>query len=200
MVQGQLLFRTAGRVVGSSTGAGVYSVAGGGNGNFQIILNDNYYDLVGAEFTPISGVSATEVNIASLVASSSYQISVVGNTTTADWTAAGVPSQYGSPAVAMPFIATAVAGSGTGTAKLVVPSNVSTVEVMPNDSAYLTNTSPNYASNTGQAGRGTSVFFKTLAPSSAMVSSAAVTTMATVNPVGSSGMFFKLWFRDSSST
>lgn len=197
MVQGQLLFRTAGRVVGSASGVGVYAVQGYGNGNFQIKLTDNYANLVGAEFTPIGGVSAAEVNVDSLAGSSSYQIAVVGNST---WSTVGVDTDYGSVAIGDPFVATAVAGSGTGFAKLISPSNVASVEVMPSLQNYMTNTSPNYGSNTGGIGRGTAVLFKTLAPSTAMVSSAAVTTMAVVNPVASSGMLFKLWFRDSSAT
>jgi hypothetical protein len=198
MVQGQMTFAAGGRVVGSATGQGVYQIYRNGTGNYFVQLTDNYYDLIGADFTPISGVDPVSTNVASLVGSSMYQVSVVGNST---WSTVGLDTtQYGTATVGQPFVATAVAGSGTGTAKLIIPSNVSTVEIVPNVDGLLTNVGPNYGSNTGALGKGSGVWFRTLAPTTSMVSSAAVTTMAAVAPVGSSGMMFKLWFRDSSAT
>lgn len=199
-ITGQMNFRSQGRVVGSATGLGVYSVVGYGNGKFQIKCNDNYVALVGAEFTPLTGISATGTNISAVVGSAAYQITVVGNNTTANWQSAGLDSDYGTAAVGQIFVANDVIGSGTGTCKQLIPSNISTVEVLNGTANMLTNTSPNYGSNTGGQGRGSSIFFQTLAPVASMVSSASLNTMTVTNPVASSSMMFKLWFRDSSST
>lgn len=173
---------------GSVVGAGVYSVLGYGNGNYQVQLQDNYYALVANDFSVTSGINAAEVNVASLVGSSSYSIAVVGNS---NWSTVGLDTDF-TAVIGAPFVATAVAGSGTGTAKLIIPSNISSIEVAPVASTLL-------PSNANLQGKGSAIYFKTLAPSTAMVSSAAVTTMAATNPVGSSQITFKMWFRDSSA-
>lgn len=197
----QVTFRNLGRVVGSATGQGIYSVVGYGNGQFQIKLADNYVNFVGADFTPLSGITGTDVNVASLVGSSTYQVAVVGNS---DWSTNGFDTDYNPVAVGDIFVANAVAGSGTGTAKLLIPSNLSTVEIMNGTGNMMTNAAPNFQTATGQTGKGAAVYFQTLAPSSTTTqTSTAVyvttTTMVATNPVASSSMFINLWFRDSSA-
>lgn len=176
---------------GSAYGAGVYQIRGFGSGNYQIKLSDNWVDYLAADINIIGGISAAAVGVADLAGSSSYIITTVGNST---WTTVGLDSDY-TAAVGQPFVATAVAGSGTGVAKLVVPSGITHAEVMPQPDALLNNIAA-----VSTPPRGSSVLFKTLAPSSAMISSAAVTTMVATNPVGSSQITFSIWFKDSGVT
>ena len=132
-----------------------------------------------------------------MAGSTSYVVSVVGNT---DWSTLGVDTDY-TVVVGMPFVARDVVGSGTGVVKAVVASNVSNVMPIGSLSALMTNSAPNYASATGVVGRGTSLYFQTMrAITSETATSTYVTTMTAVNPVGSSSMMVKLWFRDSSAT
>jgi hypothetical protein len=192
VITSEVDFAANGRVVGSSSGLGVYEVVYHSTGTYQLKLNDNYVGLVGVDFTPIAGISATATPVASLVGSTSYVVSTVGNT---DWSTLGIDTDY-PVVVGMPFVALNVVGSGTGVAKAITPSNISNVMPIGSLSALMTNTAPNYASATGGVGKGSSLYFQTMSP----VSSASVVSMVATNPVASSSMMLKLWFRDSSAT
>ncbi len=196
MINGIVTFGAGGTIASGSTfTAGVYSVTGNGNGTFQVKLSDNYAAFVGGQFTVHSGLSASVINISSLVGSSSYQIVSVGNST---WSTVGFDSDY-TPVAGAPFMANAVVGSGTGTARLLTPTNISTIQMLQTTTGLLTNNAPNFQNTNGAPGRGSSFFFQTMAPTATMVSSAAVISQVVVNPTGSTQASFKLWFRDSSS-
>lgn len=197
MIHGVVTFGANGTIASGSTfTAGIYSVTGNGNGSFQVKLSDNYYNFVGAQFLPVAGISgAAPVGVASLTGSSMYQVSVVGNST---WSTVGFDSDY-TPVVGAPFMANAVAGSGTGTAKLITPNNISTIQYVQGTGNVLTNNSPNFQNATGAVGKGSSVFFQTMAPVTTTVSSVATTAMTVTNPTGSTQATFKIWFRDSST-
>lgn len=186
MIQGAFQIGASGTVAsGGISGAGVYQVTKLATGVYQIKLADNYANVLDANFCMGTGISATEVAVASLVASTTYQIAVVGNST---WSTVGVDSQY-TPIVGSPFVATNVAGSGTGTAKAIVASGIDTIETVRNLNGLLTNASPNQ-------GLGTSIIFQTLANQSS--GGLAMTTMVPTNAVASSTCHFKIWFKDSS--
>lgn len=186
MITGSLQFGASGTVAsGSVTGAGVYSIAKLATGTYQLKLADNYAAILGADYQMHSSIGATEVGVASLVGSSSYQIAVVGNSS---WTSLGPDAQY-TPVVGQPFVATATVGSGTGTAKLLAPSGIVAVETLRSSGAMLANGSPNL-------GLGASIIFQTVANQSS--GGLAMTTLVAANAIASSTMTFKIWFKDSS--
>lgn len=186
MISGGFQFGAAGNVAsGSVTGAGVYSVTKLGTGTYQIKLADNYASILDATFQSYTGIGATEVAVASLVASTSYQIAVVGNS---NWATVGADSQY-TPVIGQPFVATNIAGSGTGTAKAIVASGIVGVDVVRRSNTMLTNGSPN-------AGLGSSIIFQTMANQSS--GGLAMTTLVATNSVASAAMAFQIWFKDSS--
>lgn len=185
-IYGGIQFGANGTVAsGSSGGAGVYSVSKLATGVYQIKLQDNYAAVISQTYAMHSGVSAAEVNVASLTSSAAYQIAVVGNST---WSTVGLDADY-TAAVGQAFVANNVAGSGTGTAKLLVPSGIDSVESLRNTSGLLTNGSPNL-------GKGSSILFQTLANQSS--GSGVIQTMTPTNPVASSTMTYVLWYKDSS--
>lgn len=193
MITGAFQIGQGGSVAsGSVTGAGVYSVTKASTGTYKIKLQDNYYAALSGQFQSYAPPGAAEVNVSLLTGSSAYQVAVVGNT---DWTSLGVDSDY-TVAVGMPFVATATAGSGTGTAKLFGPSNIDSFEILPAESATLQNANPTL-------GKGSSILFKTMNTTAATttVDTATFTTtltMAATNAVASTTVAFKLWYRDSS--
>lgn len=186
MITGGFQVGASGNVAsGSITGAGVYSITKLGTGTYQLKLADNYANILGIDYQLYSSIGATEVAIASLVASSSYQIAVVGNS---NWATVGADSQY-TPSIGQPFVANQVAGSGTGTAKLLASSGIVQIETLRRSTTMLTNGSPN-------SGLGASFIFQTLANQSS--AGLAMTTLIPTNAVGSSAVSFKIWFKDSS--
>ncbi len=193
MVNGIISFGANGSVTAVSS-VGVYTATNLATGQYQIKLTDNYYAFVGAQFNFYSGISAVSAAVAGLTGSSMYQITAVGNT---DWSGLGPDPDY-TVAAGTVFRATATVGSGTGTAKLLTVNPVVSAQVMQSQVAALQNNNPSM-------GRGSSVFFQTVAPAvtTAQTSTAvyvSTATMAATNPVASSSMSFKLWFRDSSVT
>lgn len=187
MITGGFMIGASGSVAsGSVTGAGIYQLTQLGTGTYKVKLADNYVSFLDADYRMHSSVGATEVGVASLVSSSTYQIAVVGNST---WSTVGADSDY-TAVVGQPFVATNVAGSGTGTAKLLSPSGIVTIETLRNGSSQLTNGSPNL-------GKGSSFIFQTLA-NTVSSNSTSVSTLVATNAAGSSTMTFKLWFKDSS--
>ncbi|MES1988074.1 MAG: hypothetical protein V4440_08605, partial [Pseudomonadota bacterium] len=79
-------------------------------------FQDNYfksYHLVGGQVSPASG-SSILVASAGTVATTTYQITILGTTTTAGWQSLGLPVGI-TPAVGVPFVATATTtATGTG--------------------------------------------------------------------------------------
>lgn len=195
MITGAFTVADGGAVAsGSVVGAGVYSITQASTGTYQIKLVDNYYSGLSAEFQAYQPPGAASTNVSALVGSSAYQISVVGNST---WSTVGVDTDY-TAVVGMPFIATAVAGSGTGTAKLLGPSKINSFEVLGKESPLLQNINPNQ-------GRGSSLLFATMRDTVATTYGVGSTTLSSVvtsapaNPIGSTSITFKLWYRDSSA-
>lgn len=189
MIVGSFQFGASGTVAsGSVTGAGVQSITKLAAGTYQVKLADNYASVLSFDSRMFSSIGATEVGVASLVGSSTYQIAVVGNS---NWATVGADSQY-TAVVGQPFVALATAGSGTGTAKLLSPSGIVAVETLRLGGAMLTNGSPNQ-------GLGSSFIFQTLA-NTVSSNSTSVATLVAANAVASSAMSFKIWFKDSSVT
>lgn len=184
VINGSFMVGASGSVASASiVGAGVYAVSQLAAGVYQIKLADNYQTLLDAQFQAIQGAGASAVNVASLTASSVYQIAVVGNS---NWNTVGLDSDY-TASVGAPFVATNVAGSGTGTAKLMGTSGIDAFELIGSQSSLLQNNNPSQ-------GRGSSVLFQC---SAGIGSNSA---LFATNPVSSSQISFKLWFRDSSVT
>lgn len=194
MVNGIISFGANGSVTSVSS-VGVYTAANLAAGQYQIKLTDNYYAFVGAQFNFYSGIAgASTFGVAGLTGSSMYQITTVGNS---DWTTLGPDPDYALTAGTV-FRATAVVGSGTGTAKLLTVNPVVSAQVLQSQTTALQNNFPSL-------GRGSSIYFQTIAPvvTTSQTSTSvyvSTTTMTATNPVASSSMSFKLWFRDSSVT
>lgn len=91
------------------------------NGIIYVQLQDNYYkDFIGfwGQVSPASGTGIL-VASAGTVATTTYQITVVGTTTAAGWQSLGLPVGI-TPAVGVSFIATATT-TATGTGAVQVP-------------------------------------------------------------------------------
>lgn len=108
-------------------------------GDLMIQLNNNYNVYLGKSLgfiSPVTGAALTSV-----VASTVYVINALGNTTTANWQAIGLPAGL-TPAVGQSFIATAsTAITGTGSVKAVGSSGVASAEVVGNPSLSSSNSS-----------------------------------------------------------
>lgn len=177
-IYGSITFGATGAVA-SSSGAGVLSVTRLNTGLYQVKLADNYSNFLKLEWDAQSGVSGGAVTAGSFVTGTQYQIVSLGNT---NWGAIGLDSNY-TTAIGQTFVATG-AGSGTGTAKILVASGIIAVEsVAPG--AALTNLYPNQ-------GKGSSIFLNVYGlPASGQVASLA-------DPASGSSLNYALYFRDSS--
>lgn len=104
----------------------------------QFNNNFNYYLNGFAQFQSPTATS-TKIDNSALTAGLAYVISVVGDSTTAQWQAIGLPQGI-TPAVGVSFIATAVgAGANTSTSRVQLPttSGIYGVEVVGNPSVML---------------------------------------------------------------
>jgi hypothetical protein len=125
-------------------GPGVSSITRIATGTYKVVLQDNYnkvYSVLGSIISPSTG----SVAVTAAVSGTVYVIKTLGNTTTAQFVAMGLPAGI-TPAVGVTFAAT---GAGVGTATLSTPaaSGVDAVELagdpnttiasIPQGSAYI---------------------------------------------------------------
>lgn len=132
-IEGHVLVGAAGAVT-SIAGNGVKSVSLLATGIYQIQLTQNYNALLGSSFQPQSPANGISVTAGSFVTNALYQITALGNT---NWAAIGLQSGL-TAKVGQVFVATG-AGSGTGTAQLIVASNADQVEIPINPQVMLSN-------------------------------------------------------------
>lgn len=114
----------------------------------QFKNNFNYY-LNGYVQAQAPTITSTKIDNSALTAGQAYIITIVGDSTLAQWQAIGLPPGI-TPAVGVSFIATAVgAGANTSTSRVQVPttSGVFGVEVVGNPGVSLSNS--NIATNGG---------------------------------------------------
>lgn len=117
-----------------SAAPGINSITRLSAGRYQIQLQDNYVKLLGLDAVFASPVSGGAVTAGSFSVGVTYQIVSVGTT---NWVTAGLQSGI-TPAAGVVFKAAAV-GSGTGTAKLIGNSGISSVEIMDASTNMLSN-------------------------------------------------------------
>lgn len=115
-------------------------------GQYRLQLNDNYAKLLDFRGSCISAQSGISVTAGSFVVGTVYRITALGNTTQAQWVAAGVPVGI-TAAVGVTFKA-AAAGAGTGTAQTLASSGIASIELMSN-SINMLNNQPFQALNGG---------------------------------------------------
>lgn len=173
MLQGQFVVGSTG-AVSSSSGTGLKTVVRLTTGIYQLQAIDDFNAFVGADFTFQSGVTGGNVSDGSLSANSLYQITAVGTT---DWAANGLATGL-TATVGQSFVATTSGGAGTGTAKLVTTSGISSIEVAQNPQVMLVNSVAN---------SGAIVNIQTLDAAGALA-----------NPTSGAIIAYQLYFRNSS--
>ena len=110
----------------SGSGSGIKSITRQAAGNYRIQLEDNYAKLLGIQASMQAPVSGADVAVTALTPGVIYQITSLGTTTQAQFVTAGVPSGI-TAAVGVVFKAAATS-LGTGAAKILGASGVSSVE------------------------------------------------------------------------
>jgi len=111
------------------------------NGICKVEFSDNYYEMLSLTSSFMSPASGTPILVASagVVANTTYQITVVGTTTTAGWVSLGLPIGV-TPAVGVCFVASATT-TATGTGAVQVPhangTGIQSVEVLGNPNLTL---------------------------------------------------------------
>lgn len=169
----------------SGTGKGVTSITRLKTGTYQIQLNDNYTQLLGFDAQLVSPAGASPVTGGSFVIGTVYQIVTMGNTTQAQWVAAGVPAGI-TAAVGVVFLAATV-GAGTGTAAVPSVSGANAmIELIGNPQLMLNN-------QPFQANQGGYVNFQTLGPTAA-----GNTAPIPTDPANGSMMTVNLYLSNSS--
>lgn len=138
MIEGQMVIGASG-AVSSYTGNGVLEVLQLTTGIYSIQLQENFNAFLGANFTIESPVTGGSVSDGSFVADTLYQITSAGDT---DWSAIGFPDGF-TPAAGTVFLASSSGGSGTGTAKAIGASGISSIEVAQNAQAMIASSNIN---------------------------------------------------------
>lgn len=127
--------------VSSVKGAGIQGVTRLAQGVYQIKLQDNYFKLYAFHGSLRSPSTGSAVSGGSFVAGTLYEIDSLGNTTDAQWLAAGVPAGV-KPAVGVSFVAAGV-GAGTGTVKAEGVSGLMSIELAGNPDLMMAPTGAN---------------------------------------------------------
>ncbi len=148
MVDGAMVVGASG-AVSSSSGAGVYAVVKRATGIYSIQCNQNFNRVIGASFSIYDGVTGGAVSDGSFSANVPYQITTVGNTS---WSGIGLVTGL-TPAIGQVFVASNSGGAGTGAAKAIGLSGISSVELMRSENTML---------STSVQGQGALVYFQTL--------------------------------------
>ena len=160
---------------------GIASITRLSAGRYQIQLQDNYVKLLGLDCSFISPVSGSNVTAGSFSVGTVYQITAVGTT---NFNAIGLPS--GVVAAAGVVFKASGAGSGTGTAKVIGASGISSVEIMDNSANALQN-------NNSSPLLGGYINIQCLAPTSS-----SDTTPIPADPANGSSMVIKILLSNSS--
>lgn len=130
-----ILFGASGAVT-SFAGLGVFNVIKQpAVGTYRIQLQDNYTQFFGLNWTASAANIGGALAGGSFVVGTTYRILSLGNTTAAQWLAAGVPAGV-IPAVGVVFTAATV-GAGTGTVQVFAASGVAALEVLGDPSLTL---------------------------------------------------------------
>lgn len=169
--------------VGTLVGGGVRSVTRLAAGIYKIQLQDNYFHFFGMDARLQAPVTGSNVAVTALTPGLVYQITVLGTTTTAQWVTAGVPVGV-TPAVGVAFLAAATS-AGTGQAKLLGVSGISTVEIVG-----VTNTQ---LGPVGASVQGGYVIIKCLG-----ATDASTTTLIATDPADGSAVYLDLYLSNSS--
>lgn len=114
--------------VGTLVGPGITSVTRLSAGVYKVKMQDNYNKFFGMQHWLQAPVSGADVAAGALTPGVIYQITALGTTTTAQWVTAGVPAGI-APAVGLAFLAAATS-AGTGTAKILGSSGITSIEVV----------------------------------------------------------------------
>lgn len=125
LLEGNVAIGAAG-AVGTLYGGGIASVTKLSTGTYKIALDESFNRYLGGSMQMIAPVTGANVNDGSFVVGTTYQITAVGTT---DWAAVGLPSGAVA-AVGQSFVATAIGGAGTGTAKAVGQSGILAMEIV----------------------------------------------------------------------
>lgn len=167
----------------SVKGPGISSVTRLAAGIYKIQLEDNYNRFYGAWANIQAPVTGAGVALGSITPGLVYQISSLGNSTTANWVTAGVPTGI-TPALGVVFKAAATS-SGTGEAKLLGVSGVSAVEILGDTDDQL--------APVGAGSAGGYVVIKCLG-----ATDASTTTLIAKDPAEGSKMYVNIYLSNSS--
>lgn len=168
--------------VGTVYGPGIASVTRLAVGIYRIRLQDSYAKFLAADFKFQAPVSGSNVAATALTPGLMYQITVMGTSTQANWVTAGVPSDI-TAAVGVVFLAAATS-SGTGQAKILGFSGISSVEILGSPDLMQP---PINVPNLGEY-----ITIKCIGPTSS-----SVTTPIAVDPADGSTLFFRFLLNNS---
>lgn len=121
--------------VGTTKGPGITAVTHLATGIYKVQFQDNYYRYYSGTWGFVAPVTGADVAGGAFVVGTPYVITALGNTTQAQWEAAGVPAGV-TAAVGVSFVALTV-GAGTGTVKAVGSSGIFALEVIGNTNLQL---------------------------------------------------------------
>lgn len=121
----------------SGSGLGIASITRLTAGTYRIQLQDNYASLLSMSGNVSASVSGSNVAVTAITPGVVYQITVVGTTTQALWTAAGLPAGI-TAAVGATFKAAATT-TGTGMVKVISASQVTSIQLMSAPQTMLSN-------------------------------------------------------------
>lgn len=173
-VEGSFKVGASGAIAPSTgiVGSGVNTVTKTGTGQYQILLQDNFNRLLGADFNTFSPTSAAGViTDGSLVIGNPYQI--VFASTSTNWYTLGLPTGL-IPTAGMPFVATSgasngplgssgVTAPGNGTVVRIGNSGIQAIETLPNPNTIMTSSNQNGPLGVANiASQGAYVMFQTL--------------------------------------
>jgi hypothetical protein len=116
-------------------GSGIKAITKVATGVYKVELEDTFARYLGGFSGFVSSVTGN-TSMGSLTPGNIYIIRTLGNSTQAQWEAAGVPAGVAA-APGLTFVATAV-GAGTGTCFTQAPSKVQSIEVIGNANLSVT--------------------------------------------------------------
>lgn len=167
--------------VGTVKGTMIKGVTRLATGVYRIQLQDNYYKFYLSGWSFRAPVTGSAVPDGSLSAGTMYEIQTVGTT---DWNAAGLPTGL-TAAVGSVFKAANVGGSGSGTAKALGFSGITSVEVLGDTNTML--------GPQGVANQGGYITVKCNGPTNS-----STTTPVATDPASGSVMFLSFYLSNSS--
>lgn len=167
----------------NSSGKGIASITRLAAGQYRLQLQDNYASLLALDVQFQSPVTGSAVAGGAFSVGTVYQIVTLGNTTQAQFVAAGLPT--GIAAAPGVIFKAATVGAGTGTVKALGTSGVSNVELIGNPQLMLSN-QPFTGNNGGF------INFQCLAPTSS-----SVTTAIAADPANGAVMMIQLLLNNS---